>query len=84
MTLIHEHDGQDFWAKFICKVLDCDAQDHQPIKILLALSDGELEEMISYNELSDLVSAQQTANQAGYTDLLGFHLISDHQGHLKK
>ena len=36
--------------------MDRDAENHNQIKFLLALGDRQLEELISYNELSDLVS----------------------------
>ena len=75
--------GRKFCTKVICQVLDQDAQDHQLIKFLLALGDGELEELISYNELSDLISEQQQSHVDGQQKLLGFHCISDHQGPLK-
>ena len=45
--------------------------------------DGELEELISYNELSNLISEQQQAHLDGQQELMGFHKISDHQGPLK-
>ena len=35
--------------------MDHDSENHQQIKFRLALGDGQLEEIISYNELSDLV-----------------------------
>ena len=48
MRFIQDHEGQNFWAKVIHKLLDCDAQDHHSIKLLLPLCDGELREIISY------------------------------------
>ena len=42
------------------------AQDHQSIKFLLALRDVELEEIILYNELSDLVSKQDQVKIDGH------------------
>ena len=36
--------------------MDCDAKNHQQIKFLLSLGDGQLEEIIPYNELSNLVN----------------------------
>ena len=83
MTYIWEHDGRAFHARVKHKVLDQDAQDHQTIKFLLALSDGELEAIIAYNELSDHISEQQQSHIDGHDELLGFHQISDHQGPLK-
>ena len=83
MTFSHNHDGQEFHTKVIHKVLDQDAQDHQMIKFLHALGDGELEDPISYNEPSDLISKQQQSHVNGHQELLGFHHVSDHQGPLK-
>ena len=42
MSFVHQHDGCDYCAKVIHNVLDRDAHDHQEIKFLLSLSDGEL------------------------------------------
>ena len=46
-------------ARVVRKILDCDADNHSKIKFLLSLGDGQLEEIISYNELSDLVVEAQ-------------------------
>ena len=83
MSFVRQHDGNDYRAKVICKVLDWDAHDHQEIKFLLPLGDGELEELIAYNEVSDLISEKEQAANDGQTDLLGFDRITDHQGPLK-
>ena len=84
MSFIRQHDGHDYRAKDIRKVLDRDARDHQEIKFLLSLGDGELEELIAYNELSDLISEKEQATNDGHTDLFGFDRLSDHQGPLKR
>ena len=84
MSFVHQHDGHDYRAKVICKVLDRDAHDHQEIKFLLSLGDGELEELIAYNKLSDLISEQDHATSDGHTDLFGFDRLTDHQGPLKR
>jgi hypothetical protein len=39
-------------------IKDRDAENHQNIKFLMAIGDGTLEELISYNELSDLCERQ--------------------------
>ena len=57
MTFLCQHDGKDFLAKVICKVLDCDAQDDQEIKFH-SLSDSALEEIITtphfgFSQISD-------------------------------
>ena len=75
MSFVCEYNGHDFCAKVICKVLDHDAQDHQPIKLLLTLGDGELEEIISYNELSNLISEQHQSQIDGKDEVLSFNKI---------
>ena len=45
--------------------MDHNAENHQQIKFLLALGDGELEEIISYNELSDLVVESMASKENG-------------------
>ena len=57
MTFLCQHDGKDFLAKVICKVLDCDAHDDQEIKFH-SLSDSALEEIITtphfgFSQISD-------------------------------
>ena len=84
MTFICEHDRNDFHAKVIKKILDHDVQDLQLIKFLLSLENGELEEIISYNKISDLISEQRQLHVDGHNDVFGFHNIYDHQGPLKK
>ena len=83
MSFVRQHDGHDYHAKVIRKVLDRDARDHQEIKFLLSLGDGELEELIAYNKLSDLISEQDQAANDGHTELFGFDRLTDHQGPLK-
>ena len=63
--------------------MDRDAENHQQIKFLLALGDGKLEEIISYNELSDLVTKSLAAKESGQQDLISYARMLDHQGPLK-
>ena len=65
------------------KIMDRDAENHQQIKFLLSLGDGKLEEIISYNELSDLVTESLAAKESGQQDLISYAGILDHQGPLK-
>ena len=86
LTFLREQeDGTRVRAEVIKKVLDRDAAEHQNIKFLLKLSDGELEELITYNELSDLIERQHldeaTRNDKG--ELFLFSEVSDHKGPLK-
>ena len=49
-------DGQKVRAEVINKLNDMDSTNHQNIKFILKLGDGEVEELISYVELSDAIS----------------------------
>ena len=84
MTFIHTHDDQDFHAKVIHKVLDCNAQDHQAIKFLLALGDWELEEIISY--MSYQTSFQNNSNPTTMAMMLCLASIKSWftKGHLRR
>ena len=70
-------------AKVVRKIMDWDAKNHSQIKFLLALGDGQLEEIISYNELSDLVTESLAANDTGQQDFASYSAILDHQGPLE-
>ena len=51
-------DGQSVQAKVTKQVWDNDAEDHQNLKFLIELGEGDLEEIIAYNELSALIEEQ--------------------------
>ena len=70
-------------TKVVRKIMDRDAKNHSQIKFLLALGDGQLEEIISYNELSDLVTETLAAKDTGQQDFASYSAILDHQGTLK-
>ena len=70
-------------AKVICQIMDHDAENHQQIKFLLSLEDGELKELISYNKLCDLITEQMEPKGMGYAEIQTFKSILDHQGPLK-
>ena len=57
--------------------------NHEKIKFLLSLGDRELEEIISYNELSDLVTELMAAKESGQSECFSYSGIADHQGPLK-
>ena len=63
--------------------MDCDAENHQQIKFLLSLGNGQLEELMSYNELSDLVTEMMQAKELGHYDFITYAGILDHQCPLK-
>ena len=64
--------------------MDRDAKNHQQIKFLLSLGDGQLEEIISYNELSDLVNESMAAKESRQHDFILYSGIISHQGPIKK
>ena len=83
MTILRPVDDELVRAKVVRKIMDRDAENHQQIKFLLALGDGKLEEIISYNELNDLVTDSLAAKESGQHDLISYAGILDHQGPLK-
>jgi hypothetical protein len=52
------HDGQKYHAKIHQKIQDNDAENHNKIKFLIEIGDGNFDEIISYNTLCDLVEDQ--------------------------
>jgi hypothetical protein len=60
LTFIKESsNGQKIRAKVVRKINDDDAANHQNIKFLLEMGNGDVDEIIAYAELSDLVEAQR-------------------------
>ena len=64
-------------------MMDHDTENHQQIKFLLSLGDGQLKELIPNNELSDLVTESMQAKESGHNDFITYAGILDHQGPLK-
>ena len=84
MTVLRKIDDDLLRAKVVQKIMDHDAKNHQQIKFLLSLGDGELEEIISHNELSDLVNESMAAKESGKHDFISYSGIINHQGPIKK
>ena len=60
LTFIREtEDGQKLRAKIVRKIKDDDAANHQNIKFLVELGDGDVDKIMAYAELSALVEAQR-------------------------
>ena len=78
MFLRETEDDQRVRAKIVRKVIDRDAENHQNLKFILSLGDGELEEIISYNELSDLVEDQHKVEENGEMKTFTFRGILYH------
>jgi hypothetical protein len=54
--------GSKYRANVVAgEIVDNDAADHQKIKFLIRILDGKLEEIIAYNELSNVIEQQHEA-----------------------
>ena len=82
MTFLHDVDDQKIRAKVVKQVNDRDAENHQRIKFLISMGDDEIEELIAYNELSDIIEEQQNSEAKGETEIFTFRGILEHQGPL--
>ena len=83
MMILKDDGGELVCAKVVRRIRDRDAKNHDQIKFLLALGDGQLEELISYNELSDLVTESLSDKESGQQDFASYSGILNHQGPLK-
>jgi hypothetical protein len=83
LTYLHKiEDDQRVRAKIVKKVLDRNAANHERIKMLISYDDGKVEEIVSYNELCDIVAEQHDDEMFGIKDLFTFREIIDHEGPL--
>jgi hypothetical protein len=80
-TFVREmDDGNTYRAQIIQKILDCDAENHQNIKFLVKLGDGDFDEIITYNTLSKIIE-NQLDQQANNADAIWiFQGIKSHHG----
>ena len=84
LSFLHElPDGQKVRAKIVKKIQDLDAANHERIKMIVAYDDDRIEELMSYNELCDIVAEQHDAELRGETELWTFQDVLEHQGPLK-
>ena len=84
LTFLHDiGDGQRVRATITKKILDREAENHERIKMLLTYDDGRIEELITYNELCDIVSEQHDREASGETEIFSFREILDHQGPIR-
>ncbi len=59
-------------AKIVKKILDRDAENHERIKMMLSYDDGKVEEIMSYNELCDIVAKQHDKEASGEEEVFTF------------
>ena len=83
MTVLHTLDEEVLRAKVVHKIMDHDSKNQQQIKFLLSLGDRQLEEIISYNELCDLVMEMMDNKDNGHHDFIMYSGILDHHGPLR-
>ena len=82
-TYLHKmENGELICAKVTCKILDHDAENHQRIKFLINVGDVAYEEIMAYNELSDIIEHQVEAKMHGKLDTWMLHDILAHEGPL--
>jgi hypothetical protein len=76
-------DGHEFRASVARKIKDDDAANHQHVKSLVKRSDGELDEVIAFNQLSNIIKDQHNKElHEPNTATWSFKAINNHQGPL--
>ena len=74
-------DGQNYRARVVRKIIDKDAENHQHIKFLIEIGEGKFDEIITYNELNDIVE-RQSEEVLEEERSWAYKSIKDHQGPL--
>ena len=80
--LCETEDGDLIRAKVTRQILDRDAQNHHNMKFLITVGDDAYEEILAYNELSDIVEKQHQAEASGELDTWTFTDVVEHEGPL--
>jgi len=75
-------DGGRIRAKVTRQILDRDSENHQNIKFLISCGDDAYEEILAYNELSDIIERQHDEEASGDLNTWTFTQILEHQGPL--
>jgi hypothetical protein len=76
-------DGRKFRASAAHKIKDDDSANYQKIKFLVKMSNGELDEVIAYNELSNIIEDQHNKElHKPDSAIWAFKAINAHQGPL--
>jgi hypothetical protein len=83
LTFLHKVGDETFRAEVVEKVITTDERNEKDIiQFLVKVGGDDRQELIAYNELSDLIERQRTIEAAGET-MFTFKAIKDHQGPLK-
>ena len=84
LTFLRDTDtGDRIRAKVTRKIMDRDAENHHNIKFLVSCGDDTYEEIMAYNELSDIIERQHQAEADGELDTWTFEEITAHEGPLR-
>ncbi|MDJ0828176.1 MAG: reverse transcriptase domain-containing protein, partial [Rhodobacter sp.] len=84
MTFLRDtEDNQTVRAKVVKKILDRDAENHEKIKLLVRLGDGDLEEILGYSEICAILEDQHKAEESGEMPIFTYRKVLDHAGPIK-
>jgi len=82
-TFIREtSDGMTYRARIVRRIHELDENNRKKIKFLVELGDGEIDEIIEYNYLSDLIERQESASRDDPDRFWAIQRITGHQGSL--
>jgi hypothetical protein len=73
-------DGQRMRARVSRKIQDVDANNHQQIKFLIEVGEGAFDEILAYNELSDLIEKRNLEEAEDGSAGWAFKQITGHMG----
>ena len=83
--LLDEENGTTVRARVMNKVNDRNAANHEKIKFIIQVGEGSgsYEEIMAYNELSDLIERQHEAEANGEMTFNAFKEVKEHEGPLR-
>ena len=83
LTFIRETaDGQKVRAKIVRQIIELEDKAHEKIKFLCELGESQIDELITYNELCEIVESQHEA-ETDESTAWAYKSIIGHQGPLK-
>jgi hypothetical protein len=84
-TFLRETDDrQCFRAKIVRNILDNESENHQKIKLLLKIEQGDYDEIMAYNELSDRIERQSDEELNNANRAWIYKGITGQEGHLRQ
>jgi hypothetical protein len=73
-------DGQMFRTKLVRKIQDTDAENHKNIKFLCELGEGEFDEVLTCQELSNIIEDQHMVEEEDTEKSVVYKSVTGHQG----